>query len=695
MGIVKIGILPDIKDIKYGAILKKNGVLFSIFSRNASKAWIVLFKDKNGKSPDYVFELNKKTNRIGDVWYVFIEGISEGWHYLWKMDGVFNPESGLLFNKDALLLDPYAKAITGIIESYPEDKNNKSQKYFSEPDNMAKCIVCSNNFDWEDDKPLNIPLKNTIIYETNLRGLTIHKSSGVKSPGTYGGLIEKIPYFKELGITAIELLPINEFSLYNDNRKKPNSNEVLNNYWGYNTLGFFAPNGRYASMAGKQIVEFKQMVKELHKAGLELIIDIVFNHSVEGDKSDKILSFKGIDNNIYYMTDTKTGDYLDYTGCGNTFNANHPIVSDFILDCLHYWVLEMHVDGFRFDLASALNRDEKGNLLDYSPLIKRIEESPLLRDTKIIAEAWDAGGGYQVGGFKGRWAEWNGKYRDDIRKFWRGDDGSLGNFATRITGSSDLFSNGRKPQQSINFIFSHDGYTMWDWLSYNKKHNLENGHNNEDGDNNNFNFNHGVEGETTDHKINQLRIKQAKNLLTTLFLSLGTPMINGGDEFLRTQKGNNNPYCQDNEISWFNWEFIEKNREIFGFFKEIIKLRKSLSSFFDRNFYKEHKDKKDIDIIWFGPEKNPPDWKGKNLAIGVLLKNIEQQKIIILFNSNNINVSFDLPIGKNIWQKIIDTNMIQSSKMKTGKKKKIIIKEKSIIVLKILGGNDGDKQTKA
>jgi len=621
MGIVKIGILPDIKDIKYGAILKKNGVLFSIFSRNASKAWIVLFKDKNGKSPDYVFELNKKTNRIGDVWYVFIEGISEGWHYLWKMDGVFNPESGLLFNKDALLLDPYAKAITGIIESYPEDKNNKSQKYFSEPDNMAKCIVCSNNFDWEDDKPLNIPLKNTIIYETNLRGLTIHKSSGVKSPGTYGGLIEKIPYFKELGITAIELLPINEFSLYNDNRKKPNSNEVLNNYWGYNTLGFFAPNGRYASMAGKQIVEFKQMVKELHKAGLELIIDIVFNHSVEGDKSDKILSFKGIDNNIYYMTDTKTGDYLDYTGCGNTFNANHPIVS--------------------------------------------------------------------------RWAEWNGKYRDDIRKFWRGDDGSLGNFATRITGSSDLFSNGRKPQQSINFIFSHDGYTMWDWLSYNKKHNLENGHNNEDGDNNNFNFNHGVEGETTDHKINQLRIKQAKNLLTTLFLSLGTPMINGGDEFLRTQKGNNNPYCQDNEISWFNWEFIEKNREIFGFFKEIIKLRKSLSSFFDRNFYKEHKDKKDIDIIWFGPEKNPPDWKGKNLAIGVLLKNIEQQKIIILFNSNNINVSFDLPIGKNIWQKIIDTNMIQSSKMKTGKKKKIIIKEKSIIVLKILGGNDGDKQTKA
>ncbi len=694
---IRININTDISSIKSGATVKERGVLFSIFSRNATRAWLLLFKIKDGEEPDYIFELTKETNRIGDHWYAFIEGLSAGWYYLWKMDGPLDPESGKIFNKDALLLDPYAKAFTGRIDSFPDEKNSDSQKFFNNPAKMAKGIVCLDDFNWEGDRQLRISLQDTIIYEVNLRGFTAGNTSKVKNPGTYSGLVEKIPYFKELGISAIELLPVNEFSIFRDNRKNQNSDEVLNNYWGYNTLGFFAPNGRYSvkNDSGEQVIEFKQMVKELHKAGIEIILDIVFNHTVEGGQLDKTLSFKGIDNDIYYMIDSKNGDYLEYTGCGNTLNCNHPVVSDFIIDCLHYWVLEMHVDGFRFDLASALNRDEKGKLLEYSPLMKRIEESPLLRDTKIIAEAWDAGGGYQVGGFKGRWAEWNGKYRDDVRKFWRGDPGSLGDFATRITGSSDLFNNERMPQQGINFIFSHDGYTMWDWASYNKKHNNDNDHDNEDGEDHNFSFNHGIEGETTDTKIIKLREKQAKNLIATLFLSLGTPMINGGDEFLRTQKGNNNAYCQDNEISWFDWNLLETNRHIFDFFKGMIEIRKILSAFFNRDFYKkdysDNEEKKEI--MWFGDDGNKLDWETDTLAFGVLLRTEDLQEIYIMFNSNN-NMLFNIPApykpGKKRWKKIVDTDKYSPFDITPmgveleHNGKSISVAEKSMIVLRLI-----------
>jgi len=681
-------------NITLGVKVNENGIDFSIFSRNATRVWLLIFKKHDGEKPDYIFELDKDKNKFGDIWHISIEGLLEGWYYLWKMDGVYDESKGMLFNKKALLIDPYAKAISGRIDSYPSEKKGNLIKYYSKPGKFIKGIICSDNFNWEGDKPLNTPLPETIIYELHLKGLTAHKSSNVKMSGTYFGVIEKIPYFKELGITALEFLPINEFSAYNDNRKCDNSSEALNNYWGYNTVGFFAPNGKYASsnIRGQQITEFKEMVKALHKANIEVILDIVFNHTAEGGHLDKIINFKGIDNSIYYIINPEDGKYLDYTGCGNTLNVNHPVVSDFILDCLHYWVMEMHVDGFRFDLASALNRDERGVLLDSSPLIKRIEQSPLLRDTKIIAEAWDAGGGYQVGRFKGRWLEWNGKYRDDIRRFWRGDRNSLGNLATRITGSADLFSDNRRiPQQSINFIFSHDGFTLWDWTCYNDKRNIANCHNNEDGENNNYSYNHGVEGETKNIEITQLRKKQAKNIIATLFLSLGTPMINGGDEFLRTQLGNNNPYCQDNEISWFNWTYLKTNREFHTFFKEMIKLRKELSYVFNRGFYtKKNEKEKCSEIEWVASDGNHPDWEGNDLSLGVIIKNKDYSDIFIVFNSNNHNVAYTLPenIKSKKWKKVLDTswdytnNLLKTKTEFNQDIEQLVVMSKSLIVLK-------------
>ncbi len=680
--------------MKLGAELREDGVMFSIFSRHATKAWLLLFKDSDGVEPDHVFELTMEADRKGDIWFAYIRGITEGWYYLWKMDGPYDPIGGHLFNPDALLLDPYAKAVCGEIHSFPREKNEKSVKYFSDPSKFAKAVICSDCFDWEGDRPLNRPLADTIIYEMHLRGFSAGNGSDIDAPGTYRGVIDKIDYFKGLGISAVELLPINEFSVFRDNRKAKGSKRVLNNYWGYNTVGFFAPNGRFSASGstGEQVTEFKEMVKSLHRAGIEVILDIVFNHTAEGGKFDKSFSFKGIDNSIYYMLDPQTGAYKDYTGCGNTFNANHPLVSDLIMDCLHYWVLEMHVDGFRFDLASALNRDENGHLMSESPLISRIRQSPLLRNTKIISESWDAGGGYQVGGFRGRWAEWNGKYRDDIRRFWRGDADTVGKLATRISGSSDLFGPSRRsPQQSINFIFSHDGFTLWDWTSYSRKHNHANGHQNQDGDNHNFSFNHGVEGPTMQARVNRIREKQARNLLATLLFSLGTPMLNGGDEFLRSQKGNNNPYCQDNEITWYDWAFLESNRDFWFYCRQLIQLRKRFARFFIRNFYSDEKRIHGFkEIEWFGALGNPPDWHGGDLALGALLRDDhpDQQCLLLLFNSNPYRTHFVLPKLERpmTWKNIIDTSHSNSAaifgeKLISSRTRIIYIQKKSLIFL--------------
>ena len=466
----------------------------------------------------------------------------------------------------------YPVRINGVPEKdTPPDTRSKNGPYF------PKGLILKDDFDWSEDRTLRTPLNESIIYETHLRGFTVHTSSKVKYRGTYRGFIEKIPYLKDLGITAVELLPIQEFNemeYYLENMGRRH----LHNYWGYSTLSFFAPNGRYAASGiyGQQVHEFKEMVIELHKAGIELIMDVVFNHTTEGGDQGPTYSFRGIDNPTYYMMSEDGNHYMNYSGCGNTVNSNHPVVRDFIIDCLRYWVLNMHVDGFRFDLASVMTRGPDGEVLPNPPIVEHIAEDPALRDTKIIAEAWDAAGAYQVGSFPNeRWSEWNGRFRDDVRRFWIKDKGMLGSLATRLTGSADLYlRKNQTPQKSINFITCHDGFTLQDLVSFVEKHNEDNAEENRDGDNHNISCNYGKEGLRVGPKIKAMRLKHQKNLLTTLFLSQGVPMLLGGDEFGRTQQGNNNAYCQDSIISWFDWSLLKKNNDLHAFTKQLITFRK-------------------------------------------------------------------------------------------------------------------------
>lgn len=662
--------------LPYGANLDGDGVHFSIFSRHASRVWLVLFDEPDDDEPSIEYPLDPVKNRTGDIWHIWVKNSSEGQLYLWKMD---NPDlSGPhhCFDPEVLLIDPYARAVTGATVWDYNDPNPMRYGNGRSTAKIPKCVVCSDTFDWEGDKPLRHPMSDTIIYECHIRGLTAGNNADVEHQGTYAGVIEKIPYFKELGITALEFLPVHEFNAVQHQRFHPVTHEPLMNYWGYHTVCFFAPGGHFSSTGtrGQQVTEFKRMVRELHKAGIEVILDIVFNHTGEGDRLGPVFSFKGIDNNIYYMMDPVTGKYLDYTGCGNTLNCNHPVVKDFILNCLHYWVLQMHVDGFRFDLASVLGRDENGDLLANPPLLRRIEEDPILRDTKIIAEAWDAAGAYQVGDFTGRWGEWNGKYRDEVRRFWRGDPDSLGHFATRLAGSSDLFGDdGRTPHHSINFVTSHDGFTLNDWASYEKKHNQDNGQNNEDGATWNISRNHGVEGETDDPLINKIRLQQAKNMFATMMLSLGVPMITGGDEFLRTQDGNNNPYCQDNDISWFDWALDDRNLDMLRFTREMIKLRKHMNPLKKQSFYtgKPDFDHTHPDILWSGAADHAPVWGGHDLTIAALINGccfqdcpghreahtqMDVTDMFIMCNANPIPRMFKIPPAPNHGQWKIAVN---------------------------------------
>ncbi len=472
---------------------------------------------------------------------------------------------------------------------------------------------------------MNYPLRFSLIYETHVRGLTAHPSSGVEHPGTFQGVIEKIAYFKELGVTSLELLPVQEFDELENTRTNPVTGQRLRNYWGYSTIAFFAPKGSYSSSgsAGGQVDEFKRMVRELHKAGIEVILDVVFNHTAESDETGPTLSFRGLDNSIYYILDDDRRFYKNYTGCGNTLNCNHPTVRTLILDCLHYWVVEMHVDGFRFDLGSVLGRDSNGRLLENSPILERIAEDPILRHTKIIAEAWDAAGAYQVGQFPGgRWAEWNDRFRDDVRRFWRGDAGMVSALATRLTGSSDLYlRDGRKPFHSINFVTSHDGFTLHDLVSYPRKHNLENGQDGRDGVEENLSSNYGIQGETTDGAVNAIRERQIKNFLATLMLSPGTPMLLGGDEFGRTQMGNNNAWCQDNALSWYDWELVESNAGLFRFCRELIAFRARHPALHRPEFYNGRDTGHNTipDITWFDERGHNVDWTatGSVLALRI------------------------------------------------------------------------------
>ena len=507
--------------LPFGATVERGGINFSIYARNATEVSLVFFLP--GEEGEIAaFPLDNKINRTGDVWHVFVAGLNPGVEYAYKMNG---PQTlPHRYNANLILADPYANALNGRI-SWADPVHPNAP--------FRRGILVSHEYDWEFDQPINRPLADSIIYELHVRSFTQDNSSNVNNPGTFRGIIEKIPYLVELGITAVELLPITEFDELDNDRTNPDSGATLRNLWGYHPLSFFAIKSAYSTgiLQGSEINEFKDMVKALHAAGIEVILDVVYNHSGEGDHRGPTYSLKGIDNGTYYIL-SKDGSYMNFSGCGNTINCNQPYVRNFIMDSLRYWVMEMHVDGFRFDLASILGRDQQGKVLESPPLLEQIAGDPVLASTKLIAEAWDAAGLYQVGSFPnwGRWAELNGHFRDDVRRFVKSDSGMVGKLASRLSGSSDLYQFGRDPSHSINFVTSHDGFTLHDLVSYNEKHNLENGEGNADGDNNNLSWNCGTEGETDDPIINNLRERQVRNLATLLLMSRGVPMILAGDD---------------------------------------------------------------------------------------------------------------------------------------------------------------------
>ncbi|MDY6987591.1 MAG: glycogen debranching protein GlgX [Thermodesulfobacteriota bacterium] len=643
------------KPLPLGATVTLEGVNFSVFSRHATSLSLLLFEEA-GPTPAAEIVLDPKINRTGDIWHVLVVDMDTSLRYAYRAQGPYDPKgTGHWFKGDSTLLDPYARALEG-------------GEVWGEEVARRRCYVLADDFDWEGDRPLNLPIKDSVIYELHVRGYTVLESSQVTSPGTYKGLTEKIPYIKSLGVTAVELLPVFEFNELENKRVNPSTGERLKNFWGYSTMAFFAPKASYASTgwAGNQVREFKGMVKAFHKAGLEVILDVVFNHTAEMDANGPVISFRGLDNVIYYALEPESKEYVNISGCGNTMSCNHPVVQAFILDCLRYWVTEMHVDGFRFDLASVLGRDHKGDLLSGPSLIDTIEQEPVLAHTKIIAEAWDLGI-KQVGEFPGRWAEWNSCYRDDIRRFLRGDRGMVQALATRIAGSSDLYqSTGRRPYNSINFITCHDGFTLYDLFSYKEKHNEENGEDNRDGTNDSLSSNSGVEGPTEDVKINELRRRRMKTAFTILMVSQGVPMVLAGDEFGRTQRGNNNSYCQDNDSSWVNWKQAEENAGLVRFFRHLAHLRKAHPIFRRSSFLTGlKKDGHDFpDVGWHGLEVDRPDWSQDARALAFVLNGREVGKgkldddFFVIVNGDEVEHDFEIPQpprGRQ-WFRMVDTS---------------------------------------
>ncbi|MBK5282305.1 MAG: glycogen debranching protein GlgX [Nitrospiraceae bacterium] len=642
------------------------GVNFAFFSRHACRVRLELFEHPIDATAARVIDLDPVRHRTGDVWHVWVEGIQPGQLYAYRVDGPYQPKDGHRFNFNKLLLDPFATAISllpdwdfdparGYDPSAPERDLVRST--VDDAGAMPKCMFTHEHFHWQDDRPPRHPWSRTVIYETHIRGFTIHPSSGVEHPGTYRGLMEKIPYLKDLGVTAVELMPVHEFNDHQVPGINPQTGQPLRNYWGYDPVAFFAPKASYSSAGGvgQQKLEFKEMVQALHTAGIEVILDVVFNHTAEGNELGPTLCFRGMDNAIFYTLADDHRYYKDYTGTGNTINANHPVVRDYILGALRYWVVEMHVDGFRFDLASVLGRDGTGKLLANAPLLERIAEDPILRDVKIIAEAWDTAGAYEVGSFsERRWAEWNGRYRDDLRRFWRGDEGMLGSFASRICGSADIYAkSGKGPESSINFVTCHDGFTLNDLVSYRDKHNAANGEHNHDGTNTNFSENYGAEGETADGQIESIRTRQIKNFLLTLFISRGVPMLLGGDEFRRTQGGNNNAYCQDNETSWCDWSDLDQHQEMYRFTRGMIAFRRAHPMLSTEQFYTN------AEIQWFGPHGDLPHWADANAKqFACLIHEDEQRALCLLFNAGVEAAEFALPpaLPGARWHLAVDTS---------------------------------------
>jgi isoamylase len=665
-----------------GATWLGNGVNFALFSEHATSVDLCLFDSMEAREENVRIPVTEHTDQ---VWHIFLPEAQPGQIYGYRVSGPYEPEIGMRFNSSKLLLDPYAKAIAGRVDWGDEmygyvvggEKEDLTRDFRDDAWGMPKAVVIDNAFNWDGDRKLGRPLAESIIYEVHVKGFTkLCPNVPPELRGTYAGLGSTwaIDYFKHLGVTAVELLPaharVDDEALVD---------RGLTNYWGYNTIGFFAPEARYSSSGdrGGQVNEFKGMVRNLHAAGIEVILDVVYNHTAEGNHLGPTLAFRGIDNIASYRLQTENPRfYLDFTGTGNTFNLLHPRTLQLVMDSLRYWVLEMHVDGFRFDLATTLARDANG-VNKLHAFFESIHQDPVLSQVKLIAEPWDVGeGGYQVGNFPVLWAEWNGKYRDAIRSFWKGDEGKIGEVAYRLTGSPDLYQHdGKRPYASINFVTSHDGFTLTDLVSYNEKHNEANGEKNHDGDNNNHSWNHGVEGPTDDPEINALRERQRRNFLTTLFISQGVPMLLGGDEFARTQNGNNNAYCQDNEISWLNWEKRdEKQNALFEFTRRLIQLRHQHPVFRRPKFFQGRRIRgSEIkDVMWFNPggnEMSEEDW-GLPFArcLGMMLSGdtidvlnfqgepIRDDTFLFLINAHYETISFLLPGQERIeWQLLIDT----------------------------------------
>lgn len=660
-----------------GATYDGEGVNFALFSENAEAVELYLYDSSNQQEIEK-FKITEKTHQ---VWHIYVSGIKPGQLYGYRVHGPYDPAQGHRFNPHKLLIDPYAKAISGVVQwndalfAYNIGEDDLSLDTTDSAPFVPKSVVIDGHFDWGDDHPPRIPMHQSVIYETHVKGFTAtHPEIPEEIRGTYAALAHPVTinYLKELGITAIELLPIHHFITDRHLQDKG-----LTNYWGYNSVGFFAPDVRYSASGthGEQVVEFKEMVKALHGAGIEVILDVVYNHTGEGNEMGPTLSFRGIDNASYYRLAEDPRYYMDFTGTGNTLNTRQPNVLRLIMDSLRYWVQEMHVDGFRFDLASALAR-ELHDVDKLSSFFDVIHQDPVISQVKLIAEPWDIGeGGYQVGEFPAGWAEWNGKYRDCIRDYWIGADSMIAEFANRLTGSSDLYrGDNRTPSASINFITAHDGFTLHDLVSYNEKHNEANGEDNKDGESHNRSWNCGAEGPTDDSTVNNLREKQKRNMLVTLFLSQGVPMLVAGDEHGRTQQGNNNAYCQDNEISWLNWDNVDVS--LLDFTKKLIHFRREHPVFCRRKWFQglPIRGTGVEDIVWFLPDASEMDdhhWQedyARSLAVflngaGIRSVDTDGKKIVdanfyLLFNAYWEDVTYTLP-GENYgagWFKILDTN---------------------------------------
>lgn len=645
-----------------GATYSAHGVNFSLFSKNCQAVELLLFDHRDPSTPKHVIRLDPRRNRTYYYWHVFVENLKPGALYGYRVDGPYAPEQGHRFDPAKLLLDPYARCVV-VPQAYDREAAKRPGDNVAHA--MKGVVVDPAAFDWEDDAPSARPLPGTLIYELHVRGFTRHPSSAVAAElrGTYLGLIEKIPYLRDLGITAIELMPVQQF----DARDTVSGRE---NYWGYSPVGLFAPHRGYCvgDDALAPVNEFRTMIKAFHRAGIEVILDVVFNHTAEGDEDGPTLSLRGLENRAYYILKPEDRtQYANYTGCGNTVNANHSIVRRMIRDCLRTWVVELHVDGFRFDLASVMSRDEEGRPLENPPILWEIESDPVLAGTKIIAEAWDAAGLYQVGTFIGdRWAEWNGRFRDDVRRFVKGDDGTVPLLAKRLCGSPDIYQQpDREPSRSINFITCHDGFTLNDLVSYNTKHNEINGENNKDGADDNASWNCGIEGPTDDPEIENLRLCQIKNFLCILLLAQGTPMLLMGDEMRRTQGGNNNAYCQDNEVSWLDWTLLEHNTGLARFTRNLIAFVRRRKVFSEERIWTlldKHRSKAgDLvqgHITWHGVKLGQPDFGNHSHSLAFTLHQPGEREVMhVMLNAWWEPLAFDLPlpmVGRR-WLRIVDT----------------------------------------